>query len=459
MTLANQGLFSPRLLRFLGVNFEQIQTEEEGCIISLLDTQLKIQDTAWHMVDEEWLLKWRKFVRGRGARRYLPPGKITNQRLVDLLAEGERVDKKNLHIARDYRCVNFNVWRFSELVHGGEPVIARAEQDIYSPVACSHLHAIIMVQTRIRMYMAMKTRDFLCMKKLSSGQVALDVMRDICARDVRERAERLIHENHRERVNANLHRAIDFTQRLWRLKKQYALEENLEDKRKDQELFAKTKGIAKDVPQSIDAGRIITDVHDIVHIGGTNVHVKVLKDCHAALPFSVAKRPGTETAEVAASAKNTQDDSFIPGSTILSLVNGLPTNMLRYEEVKTLLADADYPITLRLQRPTDDKLVQDLDKILTMPDAVVQFNAFKIYLQQGLALAKHNNRNMKCRLTTLKITEKDAYYTGRQDLRTTEDKLWNSSRYSVCASSWTDRRAQRLNASVLRGRNSNAVCQ
>ena len=44
-------------------------------------------------------------------------------------------------------------------------------------------------------------------------------MRDICTRDVHERAERVMSDNRKARVNGNLRRAIDFTQRLWRLKK------------------------------------------------------------------------------------------------------------------------------------------------------------------------------------------------------------------------------------------------
>ena len=38
------------------------------------------------MVDEFWLKKWRKFVLGRAARRYEPPGPITNEHLLESVA-------------------------------------------------------------------------------------------------------------------------------------------------------------------------------------------------------------------------------------------------------------------------------------------------------------------------------------------------------------------------------------
>ena len=38
------------------------------------------------MVDEFWLKKWRKFVLGRAARRYEPPGPISNEHLLESVA-------------------------------------------------------------------------------------------------------------------------------------------------------------------------------------------------------------------------------------------------------------------------------------------------------------------------------------------------------------------------------------
>jgi hypothetical protein len=46
----------------------------------------------------------------------------------ELLAESRKEGKKELKIPTHYRCVNYNVWRFYELVHGGGPCISRKEQ-------------------------------------------------------------------------------------------------------------------------------------------------------------------------------------------------------------------------------------------------------------------------------------------------------------------------------------------
>lgn len=43
-------------------------------MLSLLDATALPPMTAWHIIDESWLAKWRRFVMGRGPRRYLPPG-------------------------------------------------------------------------------------------------------------------------------------------------------------------------------------------------------------------------------------------------------------------------------------------------------------------------------------------------------------------------------------------------
>jgi len=43
----------------------------------LFDRPLPVSALGPKVVDEHWLVKWRRFVSGRGARRYLPPCAIT----------------------------------------------------------------------------------------------------------------------------------------------------------------------------------------------------------------------------------------------------------------------------------------------------------------------------------------------------------------------------------------------
>ena len=99
---ASMGCFNARVLKFVDVNFEQVHSEEEGAIMQVLDTPLRPMGTVWHMVNEPWLVKWRRFVLGRGARRYLPPGSIENSQLLAEYNEQFR-DVRKLKIAKDYR--------------------------------------------------------------------------------------------------------------------------------------------------------------------------------------------------------------------------------------------------------------------------------------------------------------------------------------------------------------------
>ena len=69
--------------------------EEDGRVSKLLDSTAQISGSAWHMVDEYWLKRWRKFVLGRAARRYEPPGPITNERLLIPLAETAALVKRD----------------------------------------------------------------------------------------------------------------------------------------------------------------------------------------------------------------------------------------------------------------------------------------------------------------------------------------------------------------------------
>jgi len=47
----------------------QVHLEEDGCVARALDASGPVAGSAWHLVDEAWLSKWRKFVLGEVARR------------------------------------------------------------------------------------------------------------------------------------------------------------------------------------------------------------------------------------------------------------------------------------------------------------------------------------------------------------------------------------------------------
>ena len=139
--------------------------------MAILDTLTSPRLTVWHIIDEKWLTKWRRFAMGRGPRRYLPPGPITN---AELLAESKKEGKKTLKISSDYRCVNYNAWRFLELVHGGGPSIGRKEEDVYSAKKYSYLEAIIKIQGRMRIFIAKaKVGSHVHMNRLKMNQCRL----------------------------------------------------------------------------------------------------------------------------------------------------------------------------------------------------------------------------------------------------------------------------------------------
>jgi len=69
-SLASKTLFSPRLMEFLEIDFRRVHSEEEGQLLLALDSPNLPPNSVWHMVEEGWLKKWRKFMMGRGPRRF-----------------------------------------------------------------------------------------------------------------------------------------------------------------------------------------------------------------------------------------------------------------------------------------------------------------------------------------------------------------------------------------------------
>ena len=171
-------MFSPRLLAFLEIDAARVHIEEDGRVSKMLDSTSQVSGSVWHMVDEFWLKRWRKFVLGRAARRYEPPGPITNEHLLEsvartryLLEEGMTVEERKKRqkelderattvpppirrearlefdqrsaavekyatpldedskeeptdpepatIGKHYRAINYDLWTYWRMVHGG----------------------------------------------------------------------------------------------------------------------------------------------------------------------------------------------------------------------------------------------------------------------------------------------------------------------------------------------------
>eukprot|EP01038_Epipyxis_sp_PR26KG_P012343 gene12343-16554_t len=507
--LADSRRFSPRLMNFLNIDYEKVQTEEEGILCSLMDSVDLPSGSVWHIIDEEWLGKWRKFVMGRGPRRYFPPGPITNHHLMQQFKldinpdENEEDDNNNnennninsngnnplntitttttnknnnsnnnnnnnknnnsnnnnnkknkdfnnndtskannnnnnnsnnndnnneinrtLSLASDYRLINYNIWTFYQLVHGGGPIISRRDKDIYSPFACSYLQAAVIIQTRIRIFLDKLKRKHLFMLKLSQSQAAKRVIYELTSDYVNEKAELLIKQQNETRMNENRLAAALFTQQVWRKKNKYAVAENLEKKIYDQELFSSVLNVTKDIPASTNSDIVIKDSHPIIHIGNANVYERKLIESDGAIPFEISKKPGTEDAII---VKPTNFD-FFEGSKLLS-INSVPLAPLSYQQIKIKLEEASYPLIIELEKPINNETIEKnkLSSIITIPidNKIIRFNALKLLLSSGIYLIKHNTNNLNEHITVFRMSEREIYYRSKSDSSKTEDSLWN----------------------------------
>lgn len=620
--LADRGVFSPRLMKFLAIDYEQVQTEEEGAFVLTLDSSSLPPNTAWHFIDEVWLDKWRTYVRGRAPRRYFPPGKITNariytqwrlfddalkaaqrvreddddalllqqqlqqqqehkqsfahmvlkltrseqlrhqtghqqhnnkdekqgrmRRLRDLFErkrsdeggeEGEEEDEeeededeekrsdneektddenddenddeyeednadekdndkdadkqrarpalsalKGLHKShafrkakrrelaqarrlkrqqrkqqaqthedipkliaiRDYRCVNFNVFRFLQIVHGGGPVISRALPDLYSPVAYSFLHAVVLVQTRIRIKLARLRLKELRMQQLSQSYAGKWLLVHEAQRCITRNAQKQLEVHRQQRIARNLETAATFTQNLWRLKKKYYLEDALQNLRKEQEAFRVVQRIAQldtaDLGASgsgagADLGRVVTDLKPIVQVGNTNTYTRVLVDSvQGGLPFTLQRVPGTEQAVILLRNNQLTDDSTFVHRSILRAINRVPTSTLSYADILARLSNATFPLTLELERPFDPVYLPSLYAVVTLKVQgslrVAIYAAFKLAFVRGIPFIKHASNSNTKHATTLCINDHALLYSngisnlGSSTLSNGENVTW-----------------------------------
>jgi len=418
------GFFSPRLCEFLGLDFARVQNEEEGAIMAILDNPQPAPGTCWYMIDDQWLAKWRRFAMGRGPRRYLPPGRITNG---ELKTKAHAPGRKELKKGVEYRCVNFNVWRFLELVHGGGPTIAREEQEIYSKMVFSYLQGVVWVQTHARMKMATVLRRRLYMERLSKGQVAKAVIYSVKEEQVKQEMAELLERGDKERGDQKLIEAATLTRNMWRKKKTIIKEEQLERAKNDQEVFARSKGANIDEPG--EEGLVVRDVHPVIHIGSTN-HYTVFVTEDEGFPrdkgkdggggFKIKRVPNTETALI---GDQVNSSVFHRNSKIIS-INGYPASAMTFDMIKRRLGAGSFPYTIVLERAHDEKSVPTLDDLWAIQDEQVQYSAFKIMLESGMYV--HRWEKGVPYLSRIRMSETDFFFMSKFDVQKTEDEQWNN---------------------------------
>eukprot|EP01033_Poteriospumella_lacustris_P008747 gene8747-6286_t len=573
--LAERGVFSPRLLTFLQIDYERVQSEEEGAFVLALDTPTLIPNTVWHFIDEKWLENWRIYVRGRPPRRYYPPGPINNQYIYsqwkaydDALKAAQRAEKEEqtqqehehahklsfaarvlkltkdtalgrrvvggdggvggggggggrrnmlqphrghakpssttlsgdlkphstttsdmfqrtssnsaaippaspssspgksalrlkqdqrrlrqqqreerrqqkqmrrlqkqkeekskakyvelpakLDVIVDYRVVNFNVWRFLQLVHGGGPVISRELPDLYAKQTYTFLHAVVMIQTRIRIKLARMQLQRLRLRKLSQTYAGKLLLVQEANQVIQARARRQLEDLRQARITKNLDTAATFTQNLWRLKKHYYNEEALEAKQKEQQSFAHVHRFQGDIALSNeqDGHQVVLDRKPVIQLGSTNVYAVVFADNDGALPFVLHRLVGTQQAMV---AKSKDERRIVPESILLS-INGKPTNTLSYEEIKQDLSHAAFPLRLEFMKPYETRLLPTLMTLVQMKvhhaGKFAIYAAFKMAMIRGIRLIKHHaiGHGLVCtsHRTVLKINDCELMYQSQQ---------------------------------------------
>ncbi len=85
--------------------------------------------------------------------------------------KNREITEPALKLSVDYRCVNYNVWRYWTMVHGGGPPITRVEMDIYSFEGMGMQQACIKIQSLIRKFLSRVryTRKLLLAAEKMSG--------------------------------------------------------------------------------------------------------------------------------------------------------------------------------------------------------------------------------------------------------------------------------------------------
>ena len=378
-SLAARGAFSPRLMDFLGIDVAAAHITEELAMTQLLDTKHGTKeadalppDTAWMVVHEPWLFKLRAFVQSGGARRYNPPGPITNGELLGW-REGEADEDTGVRTRRleplpnlkriyHYRCVNYNVWAFWCLVHSGGPPISRKAASIYAEPLVGKLQAVLTLQCFARKTIAGVQADVLFLSHLGktaagSKEVLFDHCKEAFAREQKAAAESLIAVKRDERF-AVLAR---FTQEHWRAKK--ALDSNdgeLQKRKYEQEVFAAATG---EVEASCGGAPLVVGAPlPIVRIGSSEEYSVTLEE-DGGLPFTLRKHAACESAYVTAVLPSVP----VIRHSVLIEANGYPLQSLSFQDTMRRLRAVRWPVTLRLRRPVTLGEVFPLAEIADVP--------------------------------------------------------------------------------------------
>jgi hypothetical protein len=296
-SLASRALFSPRLMDFLNIDFRRVHSEEEGQLLLLLDSTQLPPKSVWHIVDENWLRKWRLFMMGRGPRRYFPPGRVTNESLLLNPTNVRSRPKDGLELGVQYRAVNFNVWTLIWRAYSGLS-IPRKGKDIYTDRGLGEADAIVRVQSCVRKFISRCKYDHLKVKVYSqSNVVAREMLLQFQMEERERRAKELIQRIQEERRMKRLFKGVQFTQRVWRRKHNLMNEEGLLNAKLIQEVFARAEG--KLEGKIGDEKLVVEEQVPIINLGSTSTYEVLFREGDRSLKeLRFRQKPRSEDAVV-----------------------------------------------------------------------------------------------------------------------------------------------------------------
>lgn len=488
-SLGARGMFSPRLLQFLEIDAARVHIEEDGRVSRMLDSTAAISGSAWHMVDEFWLKRWRKFVLGRAARRYEPPGPITNERLLLPREPPEDVDEDRAStvpipvrrkvkesframssavakytvaesseqldlpggiprkdrdddddddaeaatIGKHYRAINYNLWIYWKMVHGGGPCITRKNKDILSLPACgTGMEAVSRLQRFARVVNAKQEKIAKYWKHLSRTAPGVrEVLADFEEQRIKDRVDRVIKAAKNERTSDRLHTATRYTQRMWRSKKAYAFnDDNVRVMKHAQEIFALADGEVEHA--SAGAPFVVEEGENIISMGTTEQYeIKFSESDGPALPIGLKKHACSELTFIhTVDAKNLimkKGRDMLVEDSVLLVVQSYPVSSLSHEAVMHRLKSAKWPLVLKFERPLEDADVTLMPDILELDHATpgglpddIKLQMVKRLLNKGLRVRKHG-RAGKPHDTILYLNETIVFWQVRNALKAQAD--------------------------------------
>lgn len=418
--MAQKGVFSPRLTQFLGIDVERIHFEEEGRISKVIDSPVTLPwGSVWHPVDEMWLTRWRRFVLGRGARCYFPPGKITNLRLFQPVEvetktrSGMKVmrpklePRPNLKLGHDYRALNFNMCNYLMIVHGGGPWISRSNRDIYSDPAQSYLQSVIRLQGFIRMSNAISERVRLQYRSYNSLEgvrlVLFEKLTETHLKDTQQRIKkaRLV------RKKYQLEDAVNFTINIWQRKTARedpsTFQAQLVQKKQEQEMFAQADG---SLEKAVDSGGLIVEaLKPIISLPSIEEHhVNFTVQCPMNLELYYNS---SMNHVVVVDLRNHQRDfkprhassgiepvkmPIIEIGSVLLKIDGFPAADHPVETLTHRLSKSTYPIKVTFQRPLNSVPVSQLHELEVFRSKEVKHQMLKRLLVSGCRMKYHKKK-------------------------------------------------------------------